>query len=50
LALNTNTVLFLLQSISLGAQVLLKSVKGTPYWMSPETVKGTGCNHKSDIW
>uniref|UniRef100_A0A7M6DQA5 Protein kinase domain-containing protein n=1 Tax=Clytia hemisphaerica TaxID=252671 RepID=A0A7M6DQA5_9CNID len=37
-------------SISVGSTVLLKSVKGTPYWMSPETVRGTGCNHKSDIW
>jgi serine/threonine protein kinase len=29
---------------------MLKSVKGSPYWMAPEIVRKTGHGYPADIW
>lgn len=28
----------------------MKSVTGTPYWMSPEVISGEGYGRKADVW
>ncbi|XP_059583487.1 uncharacterized protein LOC132250420 [Alligator mississippiensis] len=38
-----------LQTLSLSGMGM-KSVTGTPYWMSPEVIRGEGYGRKADIW
>ncbi|XP_025065907.1 mitogen-activated protein kinase kinase kinase 2 isoform X3 [Alligator sinensis] len=38
-----------LQTLSLSGTGM-KSVTGTPYWMSPEVIRGEGYGRKADIW
>ncbi len=35
---------------SSGQSNLLRSMRGTPYWMAPEVVREEGHGPKSDIW
>ena|SRR5687768_5809984 len=35
---------------SAGEEHMLKSVKGSPYWMAPEVVRKSGHGYPADIW